>query len=173
MTKLMAIILIAGSALSGTPATHTDAEIYTWIKNKMGITENYEMPTVKHVSQSVLAVMIREKAEGHRKEWEEQNTQREVNEYIDMLAREVRGLFLAANMKVLYVTSDTNTGIYREAIVAHELAHYLQQKSGGDVYGPARWFREMQAEQYQAEYIEEFCPKCNGMGEIVKEEANQ
>ena len=57
MNTLIALVLITGSALSGASTPHTDAEIYTWIKNKMEIVEDYEMPTVKHVPQAAIASM--------------------------------------------------------------------------------------------------------------------
>jgi len=170
MIKLLTILLLAGTSLSGISDTHTDAEIYAWIKNRMGITEQYAMPTVMHVPQAVIATIWWQKASKYYPQWVKEIGEEAADERVSMYIREIRGLFSGEDMTVLYITSDTNTSIYREAIVAHELGHFLQEKSRGVAYtDEEHFFREMEMTKYEKEYIKEFCPKCDEMGEIITE----
>ncbi len=160
MRKLLAIlfstILIFPPEASASEKYYP--EIFNWVKQQMKIDEDYSSPLIQMVSQKRLQEIFKESNQKAFQSWREEYGPTKAQKMIDMYLKELIGLF-DPKTRNIYVGEFMNK-CKRNSIIAHEMTHDLQEKQGILNHLPEddkHFFRELQAEKIQREYIRQFC----------------
>jgi Zn-dependent peptidase ImmA (M78 family) len=126
----------------------------------MNIDNDYPIPSVEIVSKERLNEIFATAFDESYKKIEEQMGQVEAKKIMEFYLEEVIGLFIPET-KAIYVNNIDDNGI-RESIIAHEIAHYLQDivdgfiDSGEYMADQKRLYREMQAGDIENKYLKTF-----------------
>ena len=155
--------LLLFSSTFWAPDSHavTPEQIFVWISRQMSIEYCYHMPEVHYVSkkrlQKVFQDFNRESFQRWRIEHGPARADRIMNSYQNRLV----GLF-NPKTQTIYV-GDFLLPCRRNAVLAHELTHFLQHWISGPIIKGSysaedqRIFREMEAYQMEARFKALFC----------------
>lgn len=150
-------ILISAATTMG----FTDKEIYNWVANELNIQNQYKMPAIQYVTKEKLGETFKKNNEKSFKRWADQYGEEKASELINFYINEVIGLYIPKTND-LYV-GDFIEPCIKEAVVAHELTHFFQNKKDGPVdpdsadAANVHLYREMQGSHIERKFIAEFC----------------
>ena len=160
------VILLAGFFLIGWRGTshgQSIEEIFRWTAGQMKVSGTVAMPAVRIVSRAEIKRIFIENNRGAYLRWESDYGEDRAQEIMQDYLSEIVGLFDPPT-GVVYV-GDFLSPCRREAILAHEMTHYFQQKCWGPIEdaGPEtqirKWKREMEAYGNEEKYSRTFCPE--------------
>jgi len=155
------LLLLAALPLSaGGVRGASDGDILQWTSRQMKIAENYSLPPIHRVSREVLGAALREHSRASFLRWQQDYGPDQAEKFMQTYAAGIAGLFDAQQM-VVYV-GDFLPPCRQEAVVAHELTHYLQQQTRGLVGEGAHsadlvMVRELVAQRVERRYRDERC----------------
>jgi len=138
-------------------------EIYAWVVDELDLKEDYPLPAVTIVSRDELRRTYRAYNAKAFKSWSSDYGEQMANQMMDFYLDNVVGLFIPKTGQVL--VGDFLASCKREAVVAHEMAHYLQLMKDGQIdprtHDAADRFllREMQGSGIENSYVKQYCPE--------------
>jgi hypothetical protein len=158
--KLVAVVLVplicCGPAYGMAPEA-----VFNWVCEELQIQPAVQMPVVLFVDRATLAQVFRQNNQKARRLWQARYGSAQAERILRQCLDEVIGLFEPKN-QIVYV-ADFLPDCRKEAILAHELTHYLQyatrDRADRDLYEEQtqHLFRELQAHRVAYRYMEVFC----------------
>lgn len=141
--------------------SQTEVDIYLWTLMKMGLDQQYEMPVVQYVDRSELKDVFKKNNRKAYLRWESEYGPDQAEKILKLYLDEIIGLF-DIHTDVIYVGNFLQP-CRREAILAHEMTHYLQIRTQGTQ--PVGWVdldtlhttREMEAYKIENAFTRTFC----------------
>lgn len=168
MTTARYVAVLLFAAMLGTIDAHAKpaqgmpvAEIFHWVSRQLKVSADYPLPQILAVDKEALESVWREKNRQSYQRWVEHYGESKAREAMDQLLDELLGLF-DPKTKRIYIGNfmkPCNT----EAIIAHEITHYLQhmQDGPGDPesvdFDLLYIYREMQADQIEKKFSAGYC----------------
>ncbi len=159
------LVLLSGLVIFFSPGMgrcQSNEEIFLWTIRQMHLDSRESEPPIRWVQRDELkSVFVRNNSKAYLR-WEDEygadGAQQLLRTYLD----EIVGLFDATS-GVVYV-GDFLGPCRRQAILAHEFTHFLQQRTRGPISGSGdeagiQYFaREMEAYRIEELFTQTFCP---------------
>lgn len=141
--------------------SQTEEEIYAWTLKQMGLDKQIEMPVIRYVDRSELKEVFKRNNRNAYLRWESEYGPDQAEKILKLYLDEIIGLF-DIHTDIIYVGSFLYS-CRRQAILAHEMTHYLQIRKQGPQ--PAGWVdmgtlhatREMEAYKVEEIFTRTFC----------------
>ncbi len=136
-------------------------EIYDWVSRQMKMEQAGKVPDVTYVNKKDLQALFQEYNSKSYTQMQSSLGKDYAQEIMDQYLENIVGLF-HPETRAIYV-GDFLEPCQRQAVTAHELAHYLQDKKSGRIHpddyraGDKRTLREMEAGHIEKEYEKQFC----------------
>lgn len=162
--RLLSIFLFAGLIVALTAEfglCQTPQEIFQWTARQMKIEAQLEMPPVHYVDAPELKRVFIDNNQNAYLRWETEYGVKRAREILQQYLDEIIGLY-DVDTGVIYIGAFLSP-CRRQAILAHEMTHYFQNKVRGT--HPVEWqdaetmhfFREMEAYKIEKRFTEAFC----------------
>lgn len=160
MLNLMTVMAIL---LAGAGQAHCESEdsITRWVATRMIITKKYSMPVVRFVEKEELNRIFTAGSKHYMARWTADHGSSTAENLMGVYLDKAVGLF-DPKSRVIYVGSFL-PDCQREAVLAHEIAHYFQYIFGGPVVGEGfaaealLMEREIEASTIERQYEKQFC----------------
>lgn len=165
---LKRIPLLAGALIllwAGQGFCLTAEEIFEWTASQMEIDQQLEMPPVRYVEGVELKQVFIDNNKNAYLRWETEYGKKRAEEILQLYLDEIIGLY-DVDSGVIYIGTFLSP-CRRQAILAHEMTHYFQNKVRGT--HPVGWedadtmhfVREMEAYKIEKRFTEAFCSDDN------------
>ena len=128
---LICIPLLAGVVIllgAGQGLCQTAEEIFRWTARQMKIEQRLEMPSIRYVDIDELKQVFIENNQNAYLSWESEYGKEGARKILKLYLDEIIGLY-DVDSGVIYVGSFLSP-CRRKAILAHEMTHYFQTRSG-------------------------------------------
>lgn len=107
-------------------------QIFTWVSMQMGIEEVYDMPVIKYVDKQRLQLVFQELSHKSYTQISSSFGRDYAEKIMGLYRDKVVGLFHPPT-RVIYIGTFL-TPCRRKAVLAHEITHYLQDLTGGQIH---------------------------------------
>ena len=140
-------------------------KIFAWVAGQMNVADPGPPPVVSYVDKAELQALFTRANRGSYLRWEARYGKRKAKEFLNTYLKALAGMF-DADTKSIYVGRFL-TKCRQQAVLAHEMTHYLQVRTGGrvdpeaDGAGQLKLWQEMQAAAIEQRYFEHFCADAN------------
>ena len=159
---LVCFILLTTINVTAKPGQDmTYIEIFQWVAQQLKVDTNYPFPQILIISKTDLEKVWRKKNQRSYQSWVELYGENKARETMDQLLDELLGLF-DPKTRIIYVGNFMGP-CKTNAILAHEITHYLQlmQDGPGDPesedFDLLYIYREMQADQIEKKFWTSYC----------------
>jgi hypothetical protein len=138
-----------------------DKDIFHWVSRQLNVNTDYPFPLVLVIDKEELAIVWRKKNTQSYQSWVENFGESKARETMDQLLNELLGLF-DPKTKIIYVGNFMES-CKTDAILAHEITHYLQHMQDGpgdpesEDFDLLYIYRELQADQIEKEFFACYC----------------
>jgi hypothetical protein len=136
-------------------------KIFHWVSEQLNVDPNYPFPQILVIDREELEVVWRKKNRQSYQSWVEHYGENKARETMDQLMDELLGLF-DPKTNIIYVGNFMES-CKTDAILAHEITHYLQhmQDGPGDTesedFDLLYIYRELQADQIEKKFFACYC----------------
>jgi hypothetical protein len=141
------------------------SKIFAWVARQMNIAGAGALPAVYYVDKAKLqAVFFRANRRSYRR-WKARFGTRKAKEFLNTYLEALVGVF-DPDTKSIYIGRFLPK-CRQQAVLAHEITHYFQVRTGGRVDPEAdgadnmKLWQEMQADAIEQRYVEHFCKDAN------------
>lgn len=139
----------------------SEEDVYIWTLRKLSLDKNFQMPVIRYVDRSELKEVFKKNNRKAYLRWELQYGSKQAEKILKLYLDEIIGLF-DIHTDIIYVGNFLQP-CRREAILAHEMTHYLQIRTQGTQ--PVGWVdhdtlhttREMEAYKIEKAFTRTFC----------------
>jgi Zn-dependent protease with chaperone function len=160
MLSLMTVLMILLAAAEQAQAQDEDL-ITRWVATRMIITKKFSMPVVRFVDKEELNRIFTAGSKHYMARWTADHGASTAKNLMGVYLDKAVGLF-DPKSRVIYVGSFL-PDCQRDAVLAHEIAHYFQYIFGGPVVGEGfaaealLMEREIEASAIERQYEKQFC----------------
>ena len=143
----------------------TAEEIFQWTARQMEIDHQLEMPPIHYVDGSELKQVFLDNNQKAYLRWESEYGQERARKILQLYLDEIIGLF-DINTGSIFIGSFLSP-CRRQAILAHEMTHYFQNKVRGaspvgfEDADTMHFVREMEAYKIEKRFTQTFCSDDN------------
>jgi hypothetical protein len=136
-------------------------EIFHWVSQQLKVSTDFPFPQILIIDKKALEILWREKNRRSYQRWVAHYGESKARETMDQLLDELLGLF-DPKTKIIYIGNFMGS-CKTEAIIAHEITHYLQHMQDGpgdpesEDFDLLYLYREMQADQVEKKFSACFC----------------
>jgi len=159
---LLCFVLLATINVQAKPKQDMKCiEIFQWVAQQLKVDTNYPFPQILIIAKRDLEKVWHKKNQRSYQSWVEHYGENKARETMDQLLDELLGLF-DPKTKIIYVGNFMDP-CKTDAILAHEITHYLQlmQDGPGDTesedFDLLYIYREMQADQIEKKFWASYC----------------
>jgi hypothetical protein len=149
-------------ANSGWAYGQNEELIARWVATQMAITKKYAIPIVQIVDKEELSLVFKAGSKQYMARWTADHGTSAAENLMGVYLNNAVGLF-EPKSRVIYVGGFL-PDCQRDAVLAHEIAHYFQYIFGGPVVGEGfaaealLMEREIEASTIERLYEKQFCP---------------
>jgi hypothetical protein len=150
-------LLLCSEPAQGMPVE----EIFHWVSQQLKVNKDYPFPQILVIDREELEIVWRKKNTQSYQSWVEHYGENKARETMDQLLDELLGLF-DPKTKIIYVGNFMES-CKTDAILAHEITHYLQHMQDGpgdpesEDFDLLYVYRELQADQIEKKFVAGYC----------------